>query len=78
MAVSSNAIATLVKMMETLPESAQEQVVDQVREYLEELQDEMRWDALFERTQDQLVAAAKRARQQIAKGLAKPMDYERL
>lgn len=76
--VSSNAIATLVKMMETLPESVQEQAVNQMREYLEELQDEMRWDALFERTQDQLVAAAKRARQQIAKGLAKPMDYERL
>lgn len=78
MAVSSNAIATLVKMMETLPESAQEQVVGQVREYLEEIQDEQRWAELFERTQDKLIAAAKRARQQISEGLSKPMDYERL
>ncbi len=78
MAVSSNAIATLVKMMETLPESAQERAVDQMRAYLEDLQDEMRWDELFERSQGNLVAAAKRARKQIADGLAKPMDFERL
>lgn len=76
--MSSNAIATMVKMLETLPEPAQERMVDYMREQLEELQDEIRWDELFSRTQDQLIAAAQRARKQIAEGLAKPLDYERL
>jgi tRNA uridine 5-carbamoylmethylation protein Kti12 len=76
--MSSAAIATVVKMMESLPEPAQQQVVDHLRQYFEEVQDELRWDALFEKTQPQLVAAAKRARQQIAAGKAKPMDYNEL
>jgi len=49
--------------------------------YLEEfslpevdLQDELQWEALYEKTQPQLVAAARRAKQEIAEGLAKPMD----
>lgn len=76
--MSSAAIATVVKMMESLPEPAQQQVVDHLRQYFEEVQDDLRWDALFEKTQSQLVAAAKRARQQIAAGQAKPMDYNEL
>ncbi|OQY98856.1 MAG: hypothetical protein B6D41_02005 [Chloroflexi bacterium UTCFX4] len=76
--MSSNAIATMAKMMETLPEDAQDRAVDYLRNYLEEIQDELRWDELFAKTQEQLIAAARRARQQIAEGLSKPMDYERL
>lgn len=38
----------------------------------------VKWDALFKRTQPQLVAAARRARQEIAQGLAKPMAYDQL
>ena len=74
--MSSTAIATVTKMMEALPEPAQDQVVEHLREYLEDLQDELQWDALFESTQAQLVAAARRAKQEIAEGLAKPMDYD--
>lgn len=69
----SKAIATVVKMMESLPEPAQEQIVTHLRQYLEELRDELRWDNLFKKTQPQLVAAAKRAKQEIAAGQAKPM-----
>ncbi|MFZ2447827.1 MAG: hypothetical protein WAW37_15840 [Syntrophobacteraceae bacterium] len=74
----SRAIATVVKMMESLPEPAQEQIVAHLRQYLEELQDELRWDNLFSKTQPQLVAAAKRAKQEIAAGQAKPMDPDSL
>ncbi len=74
----STAITTVIKMMESLPEPAQREVAERVREYLEQVQDELRWDALFEKTQPQLAAAAQRARQQIAAGLAKPMDYNEL
>ena len=51
---------------------------DVTQEPIEDLQDELRWDELFKRTQSQLVAAARRARQQISAGLATPMDYRRL
>ncbi len=74
----STAIATVEKMLESLPEEVQERVVEHLREYIVDLQDELEWDALFERTQDKLVAAARRAREEIAAGKAEPMDFERL
>jgi hypothetical protein len=76
--MSSTAIATVIKMMESLPEPAQDQVVEHLREYLEDLQDELQWDTLFKKTQPQLIAAARRAKKEIAEGLAQPMDYEQL
>jgi len=75
---STAAIATITKMLESLPESVQEQVVEHLREYLADLQDELKWDNLFERTQSQLVVAARRAKQEMMQGRAQPMDYERL
>lgn len=68
--MSSPAIATVTKMMEALPETAQDQVVDHLREYLAEMESELQWDNLFKNTQPQLIAAARRARQEIAQGLA--------
>jgi hypothetical protein len=76
--MSSTAIATVTKMIESLPEPAQDRVVEHLREYLEDLQDELEWDTLFKKTQPQLVAAARRAKQEIAQGLAKPMDLDKL
>jgi hypothetical protein len=68
----------MAKMMETLPEPVQNQVVEHLRGYLAEIQDEIQWDVLFDRTQDKLIAAARRAKQEIAAGQAKPLDYEQL
>jgi len=65
-------------MMESLPETAQDQVVEHLREYLEDLQDELQWDTLFKKTQPQLIAAARRAKKELAEGLAQPMDYDQL
>ncbi len=76
--MSSPAITTMVKMMEALPETLQDQVVQHLREYLEDLQDERQWDASFKKTQSQLVAAARRAKQEIAAGQAEPLDPEKL
>jgi len=76
--MSSTAIATVIKMMESLPETAQDQVVEHLREYLEDLRDELQWDTLFKKTQPQLIAAARRAKKEIAEGLAQPMDYDQL
>ncbi len=77
-AMSSTAIATVIKMLESLPEAVQDQVVDHLREYLADLQDELVWDDLFRQTQPQLIAAARRARQEITQGQAKPLDYDQL
>ena len=76
--MSSNAIATIVKMVESLPNDLQEKVVDHMRGYITDLEDEAQWDASFERTQNSLVAAARKAKQEIAAGQATPMDYDQL
>jgi len=76
--MTSTAIATVVKMMESLPETTQDRVVEHLREYIEDLQDELQWDISFKKTQLQLVAAAQRARQEIAEGGAKPLDHNQL
>lgn len=76
--MSSTAVATMIKMVESLPETTQNQVVEHLREYLADLQDEIRWDSLFQKTQSQLMIAARRAKQEKAKGLVKLMDYDQL
>jgi hypothetical protein len=74
----TTATTTLVKLLETLPEPVQDQVVDHLKLYVEELQDELQWDMAFKKTQPQLLAAARKAKQEISQGLSEPMDYKRL
>ena len=76
--MTSVAITTMTKMMETLPEPAQNQALEHLRNYVVEVQSEQKWDTLFGQTQDQLVLAARRAREEIAAGKAQPMDLARL
>ncbi len=76
--MSSANIATVIKMIESLPETAQEQVVEHLKEYIDNLHSELEWDSLVQKTQSKLINAAKLARQEIAAGLAKPMDYDKL
>lgn len=76
--MSSEAIATVVKMMESLPEPAQNQIAEHLRDYLMEVQDELRWNELFNKTQSKLVATARLAKEQIAEGKARPLDYNEL
>lgn len=74
----SPAITTIVKMMETLPEETQSQVVEHLREWLLDMEDEAMWDESFARTQKGLYETAQDARKQVAEGNAKPMDLNRL
>ena len=76
--MSSAAIKDLVKMIETLPSEVQERVVEHLREYIADLQDEQQWDVSFSRTQSALVAAARRAKRERASGKATAIDYEQL
>jgi len=74
----SSPITTLVKIMETLPVSLQERVTDHLREYINDLQDEIKWDNSFAKTQSKLVTAARLAKQEIAEGKAVALDCEQL
>ena len=76
--MSSTAITTVVKMLESLPETAQDRALEHLREYLANLQNELQWDSLFERTEPQLVTAARQAKKEIAEGQAQPMDFKQL
>jgi len=76
--MSSATIETLTRMIESLPETAQDQVVEHLREYIEDLRDEIRWDISFTMTQPKLIEAARRARKEVGEGKAKLMDIEQL
>jgi hypothetical protein len=68
----------MIKMMESLPASVQDQVVEHLRKYLEDLRDALQWDRAFQDTQTQLMAAARRAKQEKAQGQARPLDMNQL
>lgn len=76
--MSSESIITIVKMVESLPSDLQERVADHLREFIADLEDEARWESSFDRTQNSLVAAARKAKREIAEGQAVPMDYDQL
>jgi hypothetical protein len=76
--MASTAIATVVKMIESLPEDAQDQVVEHLRDYLAEMRDDSKWEDTFKKTQPQLLAAARRAKKEIADGQAKPLNHRDL
>ncbi|WP_414624944.1 hypothetical protein [Calothrix sp. CCY 0018] len=42
--MSSPAITTVLKMIESLPENAQNQVVEHLREYIQNLEEELKWE----------------------------------
>jgi len=70
----STAVMTVIQMLESLPETAQDRVVEHLRDYIEDLRDELEWDVTFRQTQEKLVAAARRAKEEIAAGKAKPLS----
>ncbi|MFO7029026.1 hypothetical protein B9T07_02920 [Limnospira fusiformis CCALA 023] len=76
--MSSPAIQDLMNLVESLPDTVQNQVIAHLRDYIADLQDEQRWNTAFNRTQSALVAAARQAKQQRAAGQATPIDYNPL
>jgi DNA-binding transcriptional regulator GbsR (MarR family) len=76
--MSRENIATVIKILESLPDSQQERVIEHLKEYMTNLEDELQWNKSFEKSQNRLVAAARLAKQQITEGLAQPMDYDQL
>ena len=50
-------------MMESLPKDKQNKIIEHLREYIQDLQDEKKWNKSFNKSQDKLIAAAKLAKQ---------------
>lgn len=75
---STATTATMIKLLESLPEPLQDRVLEHMRDYIEELRDEAQWSEAFSRTQEKLAAAARQAKKDIAEGKATPMDMKRL
>jgi hypothetical protein len=76
--MSAEAIATVTQMMRTLPESTQQQVAEHITNYIADLQDDLRWDESFKKTESNLVQEARLAKQQIAEGKANKMNINHL
>jgi hypothetical protein len=76
--MASPALTTILKMIENLPESRQNQVVEHLREFITDLEDEDKWDKAFAKTQDKLAYKTRQVDKQIAEGKSKPMDFDRL
>jgi hypothetical protein len=76
--MKSAATTTMIKMLESLPKTLQDRVLEHMRDYIENLRDEAKWDRSFSRTQDNLVEAARQARKDIAAGKSAPMDMDSL
>ncbi len=76
--MSSTAITTIVKMVESLPDNLQERVSEHIREYIADLEDESKWESSFQKPHPNLVAAARKAKQEIAEGKSVPMNYDSL
>ena len=71
-------IETVTKMLESLPGPVQERAVEHLRQYLEDITDELRWDESFAKTSDKLEDAAQFAQEQFLSGKTEPFDLERL
>lgn len=65
-------------MLESLPQSVQDRAVEHLREYLEDVTDEIRWDENFDKRSARLAEMADTVKSDIANGRATPMDFDRL
>ncbi len=73
----SKASEIAAKMIESLPEAAQERVVEELRALVEEARDEAKWDDQIAKKKDALIVAARRAHKEIAEGKATDEDIMR-
>ena len=68
----------MIKILNTLPEGLQDRVLEHMREYIEDIREEMQWHESFSNSQSKLVAVARQARREIDDGKSAPLDLEML
>ncbi|PKN65651.1 MAG: hypothetical protein CVU43_19120 [Chloroflexi bacterium HGW-Chloroflexi-5] len=69
---------TIMKMIESLPEPAQERALEHMQQYIEDIRDELKWSDAFGKSQGKLTAAARQAQEEIFQGKATPLNLEDL
>ena len=74
--MSAEAIATVTQMMRTLPDATQNQVAEYIANYITDLQDDLRWDESFKKTEPNLIQQARLAKQKIAEGKVSKMVHK--
>ena len=73
----SQTTETAIKLLERLPEEAQVQVLEALRQLVIEANDDAQWAELFGRSQNFLAVTARNARAAVAAGNATPMDFDK-
>jgi len=73
-----NLVETIARMVQSLPENLQLVAFEEFKRIIEEKRDEAKWDELFERTRERLVAKAKEVKKEIKAGKTLNMDYSKL
>lgn len=76
--MSSTTIETLVKMMESVPDSAKDQVLERLRQYLADVLDDIRWDETYKHSQAPLESMAREAMAEFDAGLTRPFDPKKM
>ena len=76
--MKSTATLTVLKMLEGLPESIQDRVVEHLRDYIEDMREEAQWAESFSQSQEKLASFAHQARKDKAEGRASSMDFGKL
>jgi len=72
------AAVTIAYMIEPLPTNYQDQLVDHLRGYIEDMREDIQWNESFAKSQDRLIAIAKEARSSVKQDKASIMDISRL
>jgi DNA-binding transcriptional regulator GbsR (MarR family) len=49
--MTSATTATMMKMLDTLPEALQDRALEHLREYIEDIREEMQWNESFSKSQ---------------------------
>jgi len=76
--MTSATAETMARMVEQLPKGLQDRVLEHLRESIEEIREEMKWNESFSKSQDKLIAAARQAHKEISEGKSVPMDLDML
>ncbi len=67
--------ATILEMLHTLSDSEKKMVIEHLRNYIEEIREENRWDESYRNTAKNLEKHARKIKEKIALGNVKPMDF---
>jgi hypothetical protein len=76
--MNTNETTTLIKMLDSLPEHAQQKAIEHLRDYIAETHEEIKWEESYKNTSDNLEKYAQKVKNEISAGKAKTMDFTKL